>query len=106
MATFGGTTFSIESPGYPLERRANVSVRHIPGGDEVYIDLAGKGPAYFRPRIVATESDYATLEGKIGTQASLVYEGGTVTAVLLALVNAERYDDDSMRATMELVITG
>jgi hypothetical protein len=104
MATFGGTPFDMEMPSYPRERRANISVRPIPGGDDFVVDYSGKGPATIRPLILATDANYTALDGKVGDEATLVYEGGTVQAVLMALSSALRYDDDSMQGEAEFLL--
>lgn len=104
MATFDGVSFDMEMPRYPRSRRANVDVRPVPGGDTFYVDNMGKLPATIRPGIGATDANYAALEGKLGAQYSLVYEGGTVTAILMEISNGERYDDDYMRGEAEFLL--
>jgi hypothetical protein len=103
MATFASISFDMEMPSYPRERRANLSVRPIPGGDEFYVDFTGRGPITMRPKVLATDANYTALENKVGDQGTLVFEGGTVTAVLVAISAGSRYDDDSMQGDAEFL---
>lgn len=67
-----------------MDRDVALSVRRIPGGNQVFIDFGGLGPGRWRPQaLLASYADFALLRDQgLGQQGTLTYSEGTFTAVL------------------------
>jgi hypothetical protein len=105
MASFDGAAFRQRVYALPLEVTADVSVRRIPGGNTSYVDVGGVNLQ--RLSITAhltSDAQRIALAAKVGTQGSLVYEDGTVTAVLVSMRRSQRYPGDHQFADLEFVI--
>lgn len=92
MPSFKGVTFE-ERGGlgrdYPQHgAAAEISVRKIPGGDRVLIQVAGRGVSTLQLPIRCTSAQLASLRGQVGVQGSLSYSGGSPTAVLQTVDSA------------------
>jgi hypothetical protein len=99
MATFTSTvgtsvgtvaTFEMGIPGAESPAEAQVSVRKVPWGSNVIVDLGGQGPR----RLVATvligsAQEWANLLAVRGDQGTLVWSGGTHTAVLMSVTGQD-----------------
>ncbi len=92
MASFKGVSFD-ERGGigrdYPQHGSASlISVRKIPGGDRVLVQVAGGDSTTFQLPIRCTAAQLASLRGVRGQQGTLSYGGGNPTAVLQTVDNA------------------
>lgn len=83
-ANFDGVDFEIESRPVSGSAAALVSVRHVPGGNEVYVDLGGQLPRRRRFRVYTEDvATFEALEAKRGVQGTLTTTAfGTHTAIL------------------------
>lgn len=93
MATLvsGATTLTfgllIAQPAF--EQGAAVTVRHIPGGNNAYIDRGGRTPATINGQAkLDTYANFATLRGLVGEQCTLTYSEATFTVVLTSVRRA------------------
>lgn len=88
-ATFGGVTFDLLLAGLDDRHEGMTTVREVPGGDHVYVDLGG--PLLQRRTVqlkVDTEAAYlalAALPGTAGASGTLVSAEGSRDAVLLSV---------------------
>ncbi len=85
--SFIGTALNILwNPSISEDYSADVSIRHIPGGNTSYIDSAGQTPRQItlslRWDTYANHASFAALRGSYGT---LVYINGTVSISALLL---------------------
>jgi hypothetical protein len=107
MASFGGAIFRQKAYALPLDVTAEVSVEHIPGGNTSYIDIGGVNVDRLSIAVhLTSDAQRIALAAKVGTQGSLVYEDGTVTAVLVSMRRSRRYPNDHQFADLEFVIVG
>jgi len=95
-ATFGGVAFDLLLSGLEDRHEGHTSVREVPAGDHVYVDLGG--PLRQRRSVtikVDSEADYRTLAalpgtaGAAGTLTSPA-EGAARAVVLLSVARAWR----------------
>jgi len=71
-AHFHGINFRILLAGANLARDSEVSVRHIPGSDITFIDLAGpKAPTYDAELFLQNVNDLQNMMNAIGEQDTL-----------------------------------
>ena len=71
-AHFHGIDFRILLAGANLARDSDVSIRHIPGSDITFIDLAGpKAPTYDAELFLQNVDDLQSLMNAIGEQDTL-----------------------------------
>lgn len=107
MAAFGGSTFGERGTGTAFKRfkrSAVFSVTQIPGGNTTILQSAGRTADTLTLVARCTESELNALLGKVGTQASLVYSGGTRTAYLASIDPEEILADrDVFFAPLELI---
>ena len=89
MATFqfgvGPTTvtFRLLLAQPEQSREAQVSVRHIPGGDTNYVDIGGKMPTVIRGEgKFDTFADFVTMRDNVGVSGTLAYSEATYTVYL------------------------
>jgi hypothetical protein len=86
MASFGGVSFEERGSigrDYPQHgAQAAISVRKIPGGDRVLIQVAGRDAATLQMPITCSSAQLASLRGQVGNQSTLSYSGGSKSAVL------------------------
>lgn len=85
MATFNGQTFTELDPKSATQQEitAEVSVRRIPGSVDNVIDISGPTPRTLNLAVkFADEDAWLNFKAQAGVEASLVYSGGTVTALL------------------------
>lgn len=105
MASFDTDIFIQKASSLSLETTADVSVRHIPGGNISYIDLGGNQADKFAiTAYFATTAARAAIRAKVGTQGSLVYQDGTVMAILVSMRQNERYPGDQQFADLEFLL--
>lgn len=85
---------------------AEISVRKIPGGDSVLIQVAGRGATTLQLPIRCTSSQLASLRGQVGQRGSLSYSGGSPTAVLQSVdgANEVKAGADVYFANLNLLI--
>ena len=85
---------------------AEISVRKIPGGDSVLIQVAGRGATTLQLPIRCTSAQLASLRGQVGQRGSLSYSGGSPTAVLQSVdsIVEVKADADVYFAALTLVI--
>lgn len=85
---------------------AEISVRKIPGGDSVLIQVAGRGASTLQLPIRCTATQLASLRGQVGQRGSLSYSGGTPSAVLQSVesINEVKPGDDVYFANLNLLI--
>jgi hypothetical protein len=102
-SSFGGVTFELKST---LAQSAEVTDRHIIGGNLSYVDRAGQKLARVAGRaILDSLGDLTTLRGQLGATGTLVYVGGSVAAVLLECRRAESYATGQQLADLEFLLT-
>lgn len=107
-SSFGGSEFGERGSGttFPrFERSAVFSVTQIPGGTTTILQSAGRTADTLNLRARVTEDELNALLGKVDTQASLVYSGGTRTAYLAKISGVEEVlaGRDVFFATLEFV---
>lgn len=99
MATFKGISFEERGAigrDYPNHgATAEISVRKIPGGDSVLIQVAGRGAATLQLPIRCTAAQLASLRGQVGQRATLTYSGGSPTVVLQTVDSAVEVKADA-----------
>lgn len=86
MATFDGTTFQERGRAsgtfLPIHgAKCRYAVLHVPQSSISYIQIAGVDGAPLDLPARVTAAQLASLRGKVGTQGTLVYAGGTLTAI-------------------------
>lgn len=94
--TFGAAptviTFALLLERPEHSREAQVSVRHIPGGDTNYIDIAGKQATYIRGRGKFNSfADFVAMRDNVGISGTLAYTESTYT-VYLTRVSRQKVD--------------
>jgi len=78
LYSFGAVQFKIliVTPGGDDE--AEVTEVHIPGSDVNYVDIGGMRPNHVELSLYfALEATYTSLRALVGTQATLIWTGGT-----------------------------
>lgn len=87
MATsFDGATIFILADDVPKSLPSNVTERHIPGGNNNFIDLGGLSmPRITYTLMFETGADAITFEAKQGVQGTLITFDGTYIAVLAGM---------------------
>ena len=107
MASFGGVTFTVDRDGFQESREGRVTVVEIPGGDNFYVDMAGRGPQKLNVDILLPDaSAWATLTTLLGQQQTLSIETlDTHLAVLLNVTRPAPQIDGTTKATASFVIT-
>lgn len=85
---------------------AEISVRKIPGGDSVLIQVAGRGAFTLQLPIRCSSSQLASLRGQVGQRGALSYSGGSPTAVLSSVdsIVEVKADADVFFASLNLLI--
>jgi hypothetical protein len=107
MASFGAVSFVAGIDSFQENREGRVTIIEIPGGDNFYVDLAGRTPLKLNLNILlASLGAWATLNTLLGTEASLVVETlDTHDAVLMSLSRPAQQPDGQTIATAQFVIT-
>jgi hypothetical protein len=94
--TVGATTASfdvLDAPGNRRERSrdAEIAVRHVPGGEVVFVDVGGLQPRRWDLELLhATPADYDALEDLVGQRGTFVWAEGSFDALLLGPVAQTR----------------
>ena len=90
--TFGTIPFTVLQEGMGRVQTADVTFKHIPGGNVTYADYGGQQPLSLPYNLLLSEANYRTLEGTVGGTAALIttVDGSINTAVLLSLGRASR----------------
>ena len=102
MSSFAGTTIYVLADGIPRKSAADVTIRHMPGGNTSYIDIGGRQlqeldlSLYF-----AAALDAVAFEGLEGTVGTLEVPDGTYTALLMTLQRTTR----GLSSTGDTVLT-
>ncbi len=106
-ATFDGVDFEVVSDPLEMESGAEVSVRHIPGGDNNYIDLGGKLPDRVRYQVYTpTQAAWTNLKAKRGVTGTLATtRDGTVTATLLSARRVKVWPGGETEGFVEFVVS-
>ena len=63
------------------------SIEHIPYSDRDVIDRGGLSYPQYRATIIVLAANVAAFEALLGVQGTLVWDGTSMTAVLLELLN-------------------
>lgn len=106
--TVGGTgyTFEVLSPSVGLRQESATTTRHIPGGNNSYVDLGGQKPRRLPYAIYCTATEFTNLLARVGQQGTLVTTlDGTSGAVLLNLSRSTTWPDGAKEATAEFELT-
>lgn len=79
---------------------------HIPGSNDNHTDLLGADVKKLTILATATYANYVSIFGKRGTSHTLVYSGGSVTAILDTVSKAEIIDpgDTTVEFSMDFII--
>lgn len=106
MATFGGLTFVLIATKPGFSQQGTVSVRHIPGGNTSYVDVAGRELPSMSGRVhLTTLADFTTLRGLVGTSGTLVYSEGSFAAVLIGVSRDRVMPSGRQIVDVEFVLT-
>jgi len=107
MATFGGVAFTVILDSFQESREARVAVTEIPGGDNFYVDLAGRSPLKLNVNIVMDNASvWGSLNGMIGQEQTLSIETlDTHTAVLMTVSRPAPELDGTVTGTATFLIT-
>ena len=108
-ASFDGAQFweGVNGSGLWIEpdEKTVYSVKKIPGGDTSDVILDGKETVLFELPISAEASALSALRGKRDTSGTLIYHAGTVTALLVGVVNVGKSPHmDGYTATLQFLI--
>lgn len=106
MATFAGITFIADLDGYSEKRDARVTVTGIPGGDNFYVDRAGRNPLTVTVGcLVDNDGIWGALNAAIGTQNTLAIEGlDSHSAVLTSVSRSKLFVGGQTSGTLEFTI--
>lgn len=92
MATFGAASFQVLVAGRGVSRTGRVAEVAIPGGDQTYLFLGGKGPRrYTLDLLFLSDAALTAMEGLIATEQTLTFDEGSFRAVLRALERTALY---------------
>lgn len=107
MASFGAVSFTVDGSTFQERRDGRVAIQEIPGGDDYFVDRAGRRPLFWSFGLVlANTTDFGTLNTLIGTSATLTVElHSAETATLMSLSAPTTQVDGQQRATAEFVVT-
>lgn len=99
--------FDSVGDGFNESRDARVAVQEIPGGDEFYVDRAGRSPLNWTvAMLLASSAAYGQLNAALGQEGTLsVSPLDTHTAVLMKVSRSSPQADGQTRATAEFLIT-
>lgn len=107
MSTFGAVSFLEDAGNYTETRPGRVAVQEIPGGDNFYVDRAGRRPLTWNVGMVlANDTAWGALNALIAQSATLSI--GTLTshtATLMSLTRPAPQPNGQARATAEFLIT-
>ena len=90
-SSFNGVTIYVLADGTPRKTNADVNIRHIPGGNQSFVDIGGQNlrvldlSLYFE-----YAADSVSFEAQMGQVGTLVIPDGTFTAVLTQLARISR----------------
>lgn len=88
--SFGAATFNVLREPLRKIRPSRVNLHYIPGGNNFYVDLAGRGEDRLSLKLhVVGNSALSMLENLVNTRATLTYYRGAFSAILSQL----SYDD-------------
>ncbi len=105
--SFDGVAIRVLADGHSEDIEAQVAVRAIPGGTDVYIDVGGTSPPTLTVQVlVPSDASYVLLRQKVGRRGTLSLPAtlGTVTAVLVALRGRLRLPSGVNRVTAEFLL--
>src|SRR5215510_11324676 len=93
MSSFNSGTasisFTFDANGFSDGREARVAVQEIPGGDEFFVDMAGRSPQSISGTIVvANATAWGQLNALVGTQGTLAID--TLDSHEAVLMNVSR----------------
>jgi hypothetical protein len=111
MSTFSapGATVTFEAlyGDYEESRAARVAIQEIPGGDDIFVDTAGRSPLRWKMQMALdNETVWGALNAVIGQAGTLSVD--TLTSHAAILLSASRrapYLDGTTVATAEFLIT-
>jgi hypothetical protein len=106
MATFNGVSFHYERTAATQRAvAAAVSVRHIPGGDTVYIDVGGRLPRSLTIAVIFDDAaNAAAFEGQVGNSGTLVSTPYTGLALLRSVTSGAVQPTGQIYASAEFVL--
>lgn len=105
-ATFNSVTFSLLVKSGGLSQDADVTERHIPGGNSTYVDRAGrKLPRISGTAKLAAFADLTSLRAQLGETGTLVYSEGSFAAVLLRVNRSQSLPSGVQFAEVEFLVT-
>lgn len=109
--SFGGIAFKVLVTGgqFPLPvAKANVNVRHIPGGNINYVDIGGLDIKRVNPNVtIASMSAYASLYALLGTTGTLIYDGVTYSGAIFSDIGSPMFYEGGsgmVTTTLEFLI--
>lgn len=81
--TFGAATFNIIAQSIQISGPSKVTVHEIPGGDNFYVDLGGKGARTLTCDVyLASDAALQAILNERDNSGTLVYYAGSKAAVL------------------------
>jgi hypothetical protein len=106
QATFGAVAIYMDSKTRPARSyEAAVSVRHIPGGNNAFIDIGGIRPGTLSVTLLfPTEAAFTSLLSLLGTQAALMSDVYSGQAILTRLGRDEVYAAGESTGSAEFVL--
>lgn len=86
--SFGGISFKVLVTGglFPIPTaKANINVRHIPGGNINYVDIGGLDIKRVNPNVtIDSMTDFAALYALLGTTGTLIYNSVTYAGAIFS----------------------
>ena len=107
VGTSAGTvaTFEMGVSGAEWRGQTQVTVREIPWGTNVVVDLGGQGQKILAATVLLpSKTEWGDLLAVRGDQGLLVWSGGTHTAVLLSVAGQDWRFDYPTKARCEWLI--
>ena len=90
-SSFNGVSISVLADGIPRKSAADVSVRHIAGGNQTYVDVGGQQLQVLDLSLLfLAAADAVSFEGQLGQTGTLITPDGTRQALLTSLTRTTR----------------
>lgn len=107
MASFGTVSFTADRQGFQESRDARTAIIEIPGGDNFYVDMAGRSPLKISVNcLLADAGAWGALNSLLGLERVLTIETlNTHNAVLMSLTRPAPQIDGQVQSTANFVIT-
>lgn len=105
-ANFNGVNFRVLLSGAALGQEAEVSIRHIPGGDADFIDVGGrKTGTYAAECFFADSGAFGSMVGQVGSRGTFNDGHDSYEAVLTKVTRKKAFGSAPFHfATAEFIV--